>query len=280
MKNFPKNYLLKYPARGALIIALFNFVFLMIYQPAKTHPGYFLSYEITMALYCIAVGFVAFVAIYVLRLSSFYTDEKRWNIIKEISAIFIVLFAMGITVYFMAFLIEEPANRWNADTLFDSISSTFLIGGIPLYLFTIVNINQLFQTKLTQSANRDGADHSESHGHFITIDTALKKENLSFYASKFLYAESEGNYVNFYLHGENGIQKKIVRGSISSVEEQLSEIPFLLRTHRAFIVNLKKVEEANGNALGFRLKIKSVEGEIPVSRRQTDRFRALYSEYG
>jgi hypothetical protein len=279
-KPFPQNFLLKKPVAGAAVIALFNFVFVMIYQPAQTHPGYFLSYEMTMAAYCAGVGFAAFLAIYLMKIARFFSNHEEWNFIKELISIFIVVFAMGTAVYFMAFLIEEPADRWNLETLSSSYIGTFLIAGIPLYLFTAININQLFQTKLTHSQKDQKPAENGAGEELIIINTPLKKEELSFYPSEFLYAESEGNYVNFYLHRESEIRKKVVRCSISGVEEQLSDFPFLLRTHRAFIVNLKKVEEANGNALGFRLKIQRVQGEIPVSRRHTGTFRELFKQFG
>lgn len=279
-KPFLQNYLLKKPIAGAVVISLFNFVFVMIYQPAQTHPGYFLSYEMTMAAYCAGVGLSAFLVIFLMKKIRFFSDQNEWNFIKELFAILIVVFAMGTSVYLMAFLIEEPADRWNLETIISSYIGTFLIAGIPLYLFTAININQLFQTKLTQSANGDRADNSESREELITINTTLKKEDLSFHPSEFIYAESDGNYVNFYLQRGGRIQKEIIRISISSIKEQLSAIPFIMRTHRAFIVNLKKVEEANGNALGYRLNIPMIQSEIPVSRRHTGKFRSLYKEFG
>ena len=40
----------------------------------------------------------------------------------------------------------------------------------------------------------------------------------------------------------------------------------MLRTHRAFIVNLKKVRSKKGNALGYKLGVSGYEEKIPVSR--------------
>ena len=280
IKPFPQNVLLKKPVAGATVIALFNFVFVMIYRPAQTHPGYFLSYEMTMAAYCAGVGIAALLAIFLMKRTRFFSNSDEWNFLKELFAIFLVVLAMGTAVYFMAFLIEEPADRWNTETLAGSYIGTFLIAGIPLYLFTAVNLNQLFQTKLTHSEHGPEFERHGANEKLITLNSPLKKEELSFSPSEFLYAESEGNYVNFYLHRENEIRKEVIRCSISSVEEQLAEYPFLLRTHRAFIVNLKMVDEANGNALGFRLKLQNVQVEIPVSRRHTGTFREQFKQFG
>jgi DNA-binding LytR/AlgR family response regulator len=107
---------------------------------------------------------------------------------------------------------------------------------------------------------------------YIRIESQLKKEELGFYPSQFIYAESESNYVIFYFLQDNIVQKEIIRNTISNVEEQLSHIPWFVRTHRAFIVNLKKVEQAKGNSLGFRIKLTGIDSEIPVSRSNTNDF--------
>jgi DNA-binding LytR/AlgR family response regulator len=65
------------------------------------------------------------------------------------------------------------------------------------------------------------------------------------------------------------VQKKVIRNSITDVEQQLAHIPYLARTHRAFIVNLKKIKSKKGNSLGYRLRLQGTEAEIPVSRNNT-----------
>lgn len=276
LKSFPKNFLLKRPVAGASIITLFNYLFLMIYRPAHTRPGYLLSYEGTMAIYCIGGGLTAFAVILLINRSGLFSAEKTWNVVKEITAVIMVVFAMGLAIFLLAFLVEAPGQRWNLPTILDSFRLTFMIGGIPLYLFTIININSLFTSKLTQADIGENISEAEPE-EWITIDTPLKKEEPGFYPDEFLYAESDGNYVNVYLQKGENVRKEVIRISISSFEEQLAGIPYIMRTHRAFIVNLKKVKEASGNSLGYRLTIPLVPGELPVSRRHTGKFRSLYA---
>ncbi len=59
---------------------------------------------------------------------------------------------------------------------------------------------------------------------------------------------------------------------MSDVEKQLTVIPYFMRTHRAFIVNLKKVISKKGNALGYRLKLEGSKSVIPVSRQNISEF--------
>jgi DNA-binding LytR/AlgR family response regulator len=113
----------------------------------------------------------------------------------------------------------------------------------------------------------------------LRISSQLKKESLSFYPSQFIYAESESNYVNFYLQADEKVQKKVIRNSITDVEQQLSHIPYLVRTHRAFIVNLKKIKSKKGNSLGYRVRLQGTDSEIPVSRNNSRTFSQLFKQF-
>jgi DNA-binding LytR/AlgR family response regulator len=71
----------------------------------------------------------------------------------------------------------------------------------------------------------------------------------------------------------------IIRNSISEIEQQLAGIPYFMRTHRAFIVNLGKVISKNGNSLGYQLKLKGSNHIIPVSRQNTQIFDELTRKF-
>jgi DNA-binding LytR/AlgR family response regulator len=85
--------------------------------------------------------------------------------------------------------------------------------------------------------------------------------------------------VVFYLSINNLVKKEIIRNSINSIEQQLSGIPYFLRIHRAFIVNLKKVRSKQGNTLGYMIKLSETEIKIPVSRKNTKDFNKLSALY-
>jgi DNA-binding LytR/AlgR family response regulator len=109
----------------------------------------------------------------------------------------------------------------------------------------------------------------------IHIESKLKKEELSFFPSQFIYAESDGNYVTFHLDIQGKTREVMIRNSISNIEQQLSGLPFCIRTHRAFIINTGKVTSRRGNTLGYRLKLAGADEEIPVSRQNIKSFDDL-----
>jgi DNA-binding LytR/AlgR family response regulator len=275
LKSFPQNFIFKHPRYGALLIALFTFLFTMLYQPLGSHAGRFFGFGATMAAYSLISAAVVFGMLKFLKRAKFFSKNHEWNLFKELSAIFIVLLGMGIVIYFAAFLLEEPAERWNLATLLDSIQKSFLIGIIPFLFFSVLNYRS--RNISNRSIHGDSSPNIAAE-ELIQINSQLKKETLSFYPSQFLFAVSEGNYVNFFIQTDGKIQKKVIRNSINDVEQQLVEIPYLFRTHRAFIANLKKIKTKKGNSLGYRLRLWGIEEEIPVSRNKSKEFNKLYKQ--
>ena len=276
IKRYPQNYILKKPLQGSAIFLLFSFVFIMIYRPLGTHESRFLSYTLTMAAYCAIFTFIK-----LLKKSRFYSDTCNWTFLKEVSAIGIVLSVMGISVFAAGFFMEVPAARWNLATFIDSFLNSVLIGIVPFAFFSTINYRHLVTRDVL--LQMDLLDKSEPAGEekapLIKIASKLKKEELNFYPDQFLYAESDGNYVVFHLSDGKNERKEIIRNSISSISQQLSEFPWMYRTHRAFIVNLKKITAKDGNSLGYRLKLSGTNTEVPVSRQNVHDFDRLAENY-
>lgn len=279
--KYPQNYIIRNPFQGALIIALFIFGFAILYKPFNTHAARTLSYAATMAFYCFISGIFIFLSVKILKTVKYLSNSKDWTIFKELLSVFIVLFVLGIAIYLLGFLIEPSAKRWNISTFLNSFKGAFLTGIFPLTFFTAINYRFLFwqSVKYNEENNATTGSENKPHENLIQISSQLKKEELNFYPSQFMYAESDGNYVVFYLNKNNLVKKEIIRNSINNIEQQLSEIPYFLRTHRAFIVNLKKVRNKQGNTLGYQIKLSDSEFKIPVSRKNTEIFNKLLAQY-
>lgn len=277
--NYPQNYILRNPFRGTLIIAIFVFGFTSLYKPFNVHATRALSFEATMACYSFLSGIFVYLAVKILKTFKYFSNDKDWTILKEFLSDFIILFVLGMAIYLLGFLIETSGKRWNIFTFLNSLEGAFLIGIIPLSFFTAINYRYLFTPIIScNELNTEAGLGNLPPEDLIQISSQLKKEDLSFYPSEFIYAESDGNYVIFYLNKDNLVKKEIIRNSINNIEQQLSQIPYFLRTHRAFIVNLKKVRSKQGNTLGYIIKLTG-DIKIPVSRTNTNTFNRLFAEY-
>jgi hypothetical protein len=279
MDEFPRNFIIRHPLYGALLTAIFITFFALLYKPLGSHASRYLGYSLTMAVYAVISAASLYGLVNLLKRMKPFSETASWSLLKELLAIFLLLTGMGTVIYFAAFFIEEPADRWNFSTFFDSLKNAYLIGILPFFFFTVVSY--LRQTAPEVKAHHDpGANTARETEELVQITSQLKKESLGFYPGQLIYAESESNYVNFYLQVGDKVQKKVIRNSITDVEKQLAHLPFLVRTHRAFIVNLGKINSRKGNSLGYRLKLSGVDVEIPVSRNKTHHFSKLFSQQG
>ena len=280
-KRYPQNYIIKNPLIGSLVFLGFCILFLIIYKPLQTHESRFFSYNLTVAVYCSFVMIPLYGLLTILKKIKFFSDPEDWTVLKELLSVVISLTGMGVAVYFAGFLLEPPDQRWNLTTFFDSLLTAFLIFVVPLSFFSIINYRYLLVSDIIKQYNTSEAllRSSGVSEELIRIESQLKKEELSFYPDQFIYAESDGNYTAFHLKLEDQIKRKIIRNSISNIEQQLSVIPFLFRTHRAYIVNVRAVSSQRGNTLGYRLKLIGTDKEIPVSRQKTRDFDQIMKQY-
>jgi hypothetical protein len=272
-KRLPQNFILKKPFIGTLILSGIWFVFMVLYRPLGIHASRSLSLASTMAAYCLIQGISIYGAVRLLKCISFFSKEFEWTIPKEMLAIILMLLIMGIALYFAGFIIEPPSQRWNISTFLDSCKIACLVGLIPFTFFTLINYRYIFITEIGQDYNKVNYQQKEiQNEELMNICSLLKKEDLSFYPSQFIYCAADGNYVVFHLIINEQYIKKMIRNSISNIEQQLILIPYILRIHRAFIVNLKMVASKRGNTLGYQLKFNNIDAEIPVSRNNTKNF--------
>jgi DNA-binding LytR/AlgR family response regulator len=89
-----------------------------------------------------------------------------------------------------------------------------------------------------------------------------------------LYIEAVGNYVKIYQLSENGVQSSMLRATSKQMEDDLRDYPMIVRCHRAFLVNLRQVEEIVSRSGSMQLLIKHSHDALPVSRSNMAQVKA------
>jgi hypothetical protein len=269
-KKYPQNYLIQKPVIGSVLLSFYCLLFVIIYKPFDLSAQGQMSFEVTMSLYTLAMVPPHILLVYAVRKIRFFSDRDQWTIRKELLAILLILMGLGIFVFAFGFWVEGPLNRFNLATFLDSCKIAFLTCAIFYGILTLMNLRYLDRTPLPAIRNTDPGEAT------VPIRSRLKGENFALQLSELLYIESEGNYVVFHLVQNGMIRKEIIRNSISDVEQMLAGIPFIARTHRAFIVNIRKVSKRTGNSSGYRLQVEGTADQVPVSRSNVENFDRLY----
>jgi DNA-binding LytR/AlgR family response regulator len=143
---------------------------------------------------------------------------------------------------------------------------TFMVGIIPTVTgyFFINNSIIYFVSREKENVLRF-RDNNISKKKIITL-SGNTKDMLTLLPNELIYIEASGNYVNIHYRANGQIAEKILRATLTQMEEQLGGYQFLVRCHRAFIVNMDCIE----NIKGRKIRLKSMNTEIPVSKTCKD----------
>lgn len=267
----------------SFLVGLFVFLFLMIFQP-------FGLSQIEPRLRCLLIagfGVVCFLVLlfdllFIPRVLKKVFNEETWTVYKRILWHLWIIFSIGLGNYLFACLFNVFFDfyRLGFDLFLGFQLITFLIALFPIFFFDILNQNYLLKKNL-KTAQKISARLQNSEPFPVDLSgfdqkivflSENERERYEFQASHLLCISSEGNYVEVYAQDEK-MKNVLIRNSLKRFEDRLRDYPFLFRCHRAYIVNIKKITKATGNAQGFKLTLEGLEKRIPVSRGYTKKFK-------
>lgn len=120
------------------------------------------------------------------------------------------------------------------------------------------------QEQMRHNSHEGGADNSTPTTP-LCIEGSTK-EKVTVEPHNFLFAESEGNYVNVHYLKSNEVKTTMLRSTIKDVADAVCSCSNILRCHRAFIANMQQVHHLEGRSSGFMLVMNHQAGMVPVSK--------------
>lgn len=208
-----------------------------------------------------------------------YYKEQNWTVGKYLlnTLQLLLLIAVGIWLY-QSWLF----GVWlNGRFFFLVLFWVMVLAPFPTVLFLLWNRNLLLARNLREATEMNGhlakrispedktisPEEKEISSEVLTF-VAGTKEVLEVEAALFLSAGADGNYVkvSYYSAKDGKIVQRLIRATMKQVEDATAACPFIVRCHRAFLVNVRWVVKVDGNSQGYRLILKDGGEEIPVSR--------------
>ena len=96
--------------------------------------------------------------------------------------------------------------------------------------------------------------------------TGTTNETVTLQVSALLYIEAVGNYVKVYHLRDGAVRADMLRATSKQIEADLHDYPMIVRSHRAFLVNLGQVEQIVSKSGSMQLVLRHCPEVIPVSR--------------
>jgi len=209
------------------------------------------------------------------RLFPEYFKEDNWIVGKSIVLTawnyICIATANFLFVYYLGW-----ANMNIAD--FGSMFLTTLcVGVVPLVMLSLWQHNKRLKQRLSEivvlqnKLQQQDASLPKASNQYITIPS--NQQEVKLLVDTFIFAISERNYVRLILEDD----QLTIRNTIKNMEDLLSPFPYIIRCHRAYIVNTKKVINISGNAQGYRLQMSGSETIVPVSRSYITKVKELFN---
>ena len=246
-------------------VFLIGFSFIYFFEPFNVEVqehrmGYFWISLIHSGLATLEV-FLFFSVLNLLKIK-----EEKWTVSREIFALALVLLLIGLGSFLIRDLIYDNPNNWSMNYLLEEIRNAFLIGLLLVFILVPLNFSRIYRKNVQKAAAFEPdteSDRSPMPQRSLEIEAGVRSDNFTLDLENLLLAKAEGNYVEFYY--ANG-QKELKRLKMKELELQLQEFPWIMKTHRSYIVNTRKISKVTGNAQGYQLSLLESTQSVPVSR--------------
>ncbi len=217
--------------------------------------------------------------------------EERWTLGKDLlsTLLICVLITLGNWCY-TAWMFSLPLNL---SLLAVCLLWMLVISPFPILIFMMWNRNLQLRHNLQEAMEMNARlaerlrEETAAGGQSGTDSPRVvlaggTKETFTLDADTLLYAEAEGNYVRLNCLSADGGKRtsKLLRITMKQAEESLAGCIYIIRCHRAYLVNLKRVLKVSGNAQGYRLHLEGCEEAVPVSRAYARAVKGYFEKEG
>lgn len=278
---YPYYYSLDKLLKLSLAIMLIIFIFLFLFRPFNININE-LRYNYNLT--CIIYGFVAGLSFFVTLLTiniCFHTtfcNEDNWTIAKELFVLILLLYVIGNSNFLIRSIINTNPYNFKLTYYFEEQLHTYLVGIIPIGIFTTVNYHYLNISNKNNASKSDNlikTNNLISTPHpssIVTITSQSIYESITIDINSIIYIRSDGNYINIHLFENGSTNKKQIRNTLKNIERQLSVHSNIVKTHRSHLVNTIHIKSIKGNAQGYAISLKNCDYIIPVSRHNICQF--------
>ena len=218
-------------------------------------------------------GFIKFLNYIIAHLieNFYYKKFKKWSFWNEI--VFLVLSSLsgGVLgyIYLDMFIEKQPLSFLRLMLFLYYIVLPIL----PLIIFPKSVLRYILIKNTTTESKVNNTLIEEIPLEKITLKGQNIKDELTFIKKELIYVKSIDNYVQVYYINEH-LKSKVLRAKLSEI---LVQAPFLVKSHRSYLINPQHSFKVKGNSQKAVLILKELEEDIPVSRMTYKTIKSLFS---
>jgi hypothetical protein len=254
-----------------LFASVFAYIFINIYRPFGSRDWFNVSWW-QFSFYSGLLVISGMLIVLISRMLLMFLIRKR----RPITIRYYVLMVAG-EILFMAVMYAFLEKYVMHDSrnfiflLYLALQNTALILLIP-YVISLL----FFAWKEKSVSFNNLLDQIRYTNNFISFRDEKGILRISIKTEDLLYLESSDNYISVKHLQNKQLKSVLIRTTLKNIEKQF-ENSILLRCHRSFMVNIKKVNMVKKDGNNMKLLMDSPYNKIiPVSRGYYNRVRDLF----
>jgi hypothetical protein len=258
---------LKYNLRLSTGISIGMFLFYLFFQPLDLRNEDFNSRLVIIA----GFGFITF---FILGLGLIFLpwvfprffQTGKWNLLRDVIFNGIIWILIGTAYTFYARYVGL------IEITYHSMFKLLLLGFAPVAILVVVNQNKILkrylQNALELTKKLDAEDETEaSANEEIILESENNSESIKLHINDLILVKSANNYIEVFWKKDDTIEKKLLRNTLTKIENQLRSYPDFLRCHRTALVNGMYIQKLTGAGHALHLRLTYLEEPVPVSRQ-------------
>lgn len=258
---------LKYNLRLSTGISIGMFMFFLFFQPLDLKNA-----DLNNRLVIIA-GF-GFITFFILGLNLIFLpfvfpkffQTGKWNLIRDIilNAWIWILISIAYTFYARYVGLIEIT--------YDSMFKLLLLGLAPVAILVVGNQNKILKRylqnalELIKKLDQEEKEEEGPEAEF-TFESDNKSESLKVDLNTVALIKSANNYIEIFWKKDDEVHKKLIRNTLTKIEDQLKSFPNFIRCHRTALINKSYVLKLVGGSQGLHVRLDGFDELIPVSRQ-------------
>jgi hypothetical protein len=211
-----------------------------------------------------------------------FLNEDKWTLGKELFWILCnILFIGVINALYSALIGFWAFSLWQ---LIKLELFTLAVAVFPVTILLLLREAKLKRHYHEQAELLNGRINSFSRARLQAQQTApndamlhIPSQNAGEYLDirldELIYMHSADNYVEVFYHKNGALQSTLLRNTLKVLASTFAGQADLLRCHKSYLVNFKKVTHISGNAQGYKLHLIGILELIPVSRQHNKKIR-------
>ncbi|MBC8314987.1 MAG: LytTR family transcriptional regulator DNA-binding domain-containing protein [Bacteroidales bacterium] len=266
-RPYPYHDDLRYNLKVVTGITLGIFLFLLFFQPIGAIQS---NFDNKLLFYAGYAGIILIIlTLLKIVIPSMFPSwfsgsswKLSWDILLNAIAWGFLCVAFG---FYTRFVVQVPIT-------FFLVVKIVLIALAPVVIYIIINEyrrnrKHALLTQRKESGNA-GVNVEEIKEKPVEIEftSGTKSEKLNLPLHQIILIKSANNYIEIFWKTAEGVQRQLIRATLSKTERMLKKYPEIIRCHRMYIINANCVKKLSGGTNTSQLILSDFPEPIPVSR--------------